>query len=50
MVFGRLGNFTEAIKYFDKALAIDPKTVNALTGKGVALQRLGNFTEAYKVL
>jgi tetratricopeptide (TPR) repeat protein len=32
--------------YFDKALAIDPKNVDALTGKGNVLSNLGNDTEA----
>ena len=32
-----LGNYTVAIEYFDKALAIDPHHVNALNNKGAAL-------------
>ena len=36
LALGRLGNLTEAILYYDKALAIDPHYVNALTGKGTA--------------
>ena len=41
-----LYNYTGAIKYFDKALAINPKDVNALTGKGLALDDQGNHTGA----
>jgi tetratricopeptide (TPR) repeat protein len=40
------GNYTGAILYYDKALAIDPHYVNALTGKGLALDDLGNYTGA----
>ena len=39
-----LGNYTGAIAYYDKVLAIDPKDVDALTSKGVALSKLGNYT------
>jgi Flp pilus assembly protein TadD len=41
-----LGNYTGAIEYFDKALAINPHDVDALNGKGVALDHLGNYTGA----
>jgi tetratricopeptide (TPR) repeat protein len=34
------------VQYFDKALAVDPKNVKALTNKGVALYYLGNYTLA----
>ena len=33
MSLNSLGKFNESITYFDKALAIDPKNINALTGK-----------------
>lgn len=36
---GSLGNYTGAILYYDKALAIDPKDVYALDGKEVALNK-----------
>ena len=42
------GNFIEAIKYYDKALAIDPNDTYALNNKGYALSELGNFIEAIK--
>src|SRR5262249_35337186 len=42
----KLGNYTTAIKYFDKALAIDPNYVSALNDKGLALGYLGNYTGA----
>ena len=42
----RLGNYTGAILYIDKALAIQPNDTYALTGKGTALGRLGNYTGA----
>jgi tetratricopeptide (TPR) repeat protein len=35
--FYHLGNYRLAITYFDKALAINPKNVAALTGKKQAL-------------
>ena len=41
-----LGYHTQAIQYYDKALAIDPKYVDALSGKGNALNDLGNYTGA----
>ena len=42
----RLGNYTGAIDYIDKALAIQPKDTYALIDKGTALGRLGNLTGA----
>jgi tetratricopeptide (TPR) repeat protein len=35
------GRLDEAIKYYDRALAIDPNFKEALNGKGLALNRLG---------
>ncbi|MFZ0514961.1 MAG: tetratricopeptide repeat protein [Candidatus Nitrosopolaris sp.] len=43
---GRLGNYTGAIIYLDKALAIDPHDVRTLNNKGLSLDRLGNHTGA----
>ena len=40
------GNYTQAIQFYDKALAINPNYINALTNKGVALDELGNHTGA----
>jgi tetratricopeptide (TPR) repeat protein len=42
----RLGNYTGAIEYIDKALTIQPNNSYALIGKGTALGQLGNFTGA----
>ena len=42
------GNYEEAIKWFDKALAIDPNQVDALNNKGFALDSLGQHDEAIK--
>ncbi len=44
----KVGNYTGAIRYFDKALAIDPKYEVALTYKGIALDYLGKYTEALR--
>jgi len=44
MSLNGIGKFNESITYFDKALAIDPKNVDALTGKGNVLSNLGNNT------
>src|SRR5215469_11013199 len=41
-----VGNYSQAIQYYDKALAIDPHYVKALTNKGVALDNLGNYAGA----
>jgi Flp pilus assembly protein TadD len=37
---------TEALGYFDKILAINPKNVTAPTSKAIALNYLGNHTGA----
>jgi Flp pilus assembly protein TadD len=42
------GNYTGAIKYYDKALAIDPHYAVVLNNKGLAFYRLGNYTGAIK--
>jgi tetratricopeptide (TPR) repeat protein len=41
-----LGNYTGAIEFYDKALAIYPKNKYALSNKGWALAGLGNYKEA----
>ncbi|MBV9175421.1 MAG: tetratricopeptide repeat protein, partial [Nitrososphaeraceae archaeon] len=40
----RLGNYTQAIQFYDKALAIDPNNEIALYGKGEALNGIRNYT------
>src|SRR5919198_1567473 len=42
------GKLSEAVKYYDKALAIDPNNIFALNYKGFDLIRLGNNTEGIK--
>ena len=42
----KLGNYTQAIQYLDKALVIDPHDKYALNNKGFALESLGNHTQA----
>lgn len=41
MALNHLGNYTGAIEYFDKALAIDPNDEAALYNKGNSLDHLG---------
>ncbi|MFB0561918.1 MAG: tetratricopeptide repeat protein [Candidatus Lokiarchaeia archaeon] len=40
------GEFEEAIKYYDKALEIDPQDIVAMANKGTALDQLGRYKEA----
>lgn len=40
------GRQAQAIQYFDRALAIDPKFEDALSYKGETLSNLGNYTGA----
>lgn len=46
MSLNSLGKFNESITYFDKALAIDPKNIIALTQKANAFGGLGKYHEA----
>jgi tetratricopeptide (TPR) repeat protein len=46
LALGKLGNYTGAIQFYDKALAKQPNDTNALTHKGVALYDLGNYHDA----
>ena len=43
-----LGNYSQAIQYYDKALAVDQHYSYALTNKGVALNNLENYTGALR--
>ncbi len=40
------GKYTQAIQYYDKALAVDPNYKDALNGKGASVNGLGNYTQA----
>ena len=40
------GNYTEAIKYFDKVLSMEPSNIDAIFYKGAALGSSGNTSEA----
>src|SRR5215831_9566138 len=46
MAYLNAGNYTEAISYFDKALAINPNYSLALYNKGAALYKLGIYNES----
>jgi len=46
MAYLNEGNYTEAIPYFDKALAINPNYTLALNNKGAALYSLGIYNES----
>src|SRR5215813_12966402 len=46
MAYLEIGNYTEAILYFDKALAINPNYTLALNNKGAALYGLGIYNES----
>ena len=41
-----MGNYTEAIQYYDKALSISPINIVVYHDKANALFNLGNYTEA----
>jgi tetratricopeptide (TPR) repeat protein len=44
----KLRNYTGAIVYADKALEVDPKNINALIIKALALDHLGKHAEAIR--
>ncbi len=46
VAFVILGNYNEAIGYYDRALEINPNDIDALYNKGVALNELGKYNEA----
>ena len=41
-----VGNYADALTYYNNALALDPKYAPALSGKAVALNGLGKYTDA----
>ena len=45
-----LGNYEEALSYFNEALEIRPKNVHVLNNKGVVLIHLGQYEEANVIL
>ena len=46
LALGILGNHTSAIDFFDKALSIDPNSMDAYINKGTALGVLGKYRDA----
>ncbi|MBA7546893.1 Beta-barrel assembly-enhancing protease [subsurface metagenome] len=46
IIQGKKGNYEKAIEYFDQALEINSKSLNALYYKGYSLEQLGRFEEA----
>jgi tetratricopeptide (TPR) repeat protein len=38
--------YLQALKYYDRALAIDPSATDILTNKGMVLVKMGNYQEA----
>ena len=45
-----LGNHTQAIQYYDKALDIDPNNIDTLINKGVALDSFRKLHSSYTIL
>ena len=43
------GNFTQAIQYFDKDLAIDPNYKEALDNRQATLSKMGNVSSSANV-
>ena len=43
-----LDNYSEAIKFYDKALEINPQVLDIYYNKGISLEYLGNYPEAIK--
>ena len=44
-----IGNYTEALAYFDKVLVVEPNNTEALHGKGLTTDNFGNHAEAVDV-
>lgn len=49
-LFFNLGNFSEALKAYDKAIELEPNFVVAWINKGIVLGKFGNHEEAIKYL
>lgn len=45
---GRIGNYKQAIKYFNKAIELNPELQRAYYNRAVAYEKLGNYDEAFK--
>ncbi|MEQ8222894.1 MAG: tetratricopeptide repeat protein [Candidatus Eremiobacterota bacterium] len=48
MALNELGKYEEAIKCFDKALALEELNTSSLFNKGIALAGLGKYDESIK--
>jgi tetratricopeptide (TPR) repeat protein len=46
LALGHLGQYKEAITYFDKVLSVEPNSTDALNNKGLTLDHLGKHEEA----
>jgi len=50
LTYVRLGNYEEALREFDRALALDPEDREALLGKGTLLRQVGDLQGSLTVL
>jgi tetratricopeptide (TPR) repeat protein len=44
-----VGNYTDALAYFEKVLVAEPNNTEALHGKGLTIDTFGNHTEAVDI-
>ncbi len=44
--YSNQSNHTEAMEFYDRALALDPYDTDVLTNKGLLFYDMGNYTEA----